>query len=90
VSRPGASVPWVDDLPKLFHHRYGYDLLARVPSLFGGDREEDKRVRRDYWALVSEMVEDRYFGRLSGWCATTKSLPAGTALGKRACSCIQR
>lgn len=62
------AVPWVRDLPERFQEKYGYDLLPKLPSLFSGDSQADKTTRRDFWALIAELVEKRFFGRLEEWC----------------------
>ncbi len=64
---PLPAVPWVADLPKLYRQRYGEDLMAVRQSLFVGDSTEDRRVRRQYWALVADLLADRYYGRIEHW-----------------------
>jgi hypothetical protein len=76
------SVPWAADLPEKFRQRFGYDVLGRLPSLFGGTQPQDKQVRRDYWSLVADMVADRYFGRLRSWCAAHHVASSGHALAE--------
>ena len=66
--RPLPSVPWVSDVPEQYRKRYGEDLLAVRRSLFVGDGEADRRVRRQFWALVADLVAERYFGQIQTWC----------------------
>lgn len=66
--RPLPSVPWSYDLPEQYRRRYGEDLLVVRKSLFVGDSPEDRRVRRQFWSLVADLVADRYFGALQRWC----------------------
>jgi len=61
------SVPWVADLPGLYHQRYGQDLIAVRKSLFKGDTDADRQVRRQYWALVADLLAERYFGQIERW-----------------------
>jgi hypothetical protein len=65
--KPLPSVPWVRDLPEKYRKRYGQDLLKVRRSLFEGDREIDREVRRRFWALISDLISERYFGRLQQW-----------------------
>ena len=65
--RPLPSVPWVADLPDLYRQRYGQDLVAVRRSLFEGDTDADRQVRRQYWALVADLLAERYFGQIGQW-----------------------
>ena len=65
--KPLPSVPWVRDLPEKYRKRYGQDLLKVRRSLFEGDSEFDREVRRRFWALISDLISERYFGRLQLW-----------------------
>ena len=77
---PLASVPWAPDLPQLYQQRYGEDIIASRRSLFQGNKEQDRRVRRQFWALISDMVAQRYFGRLQEWAAEYNVASSGHAL----------
>lgn len=65
--KPLPSVPWLADLPGLYRQRYGQDLMAVRKSLFEGDTDADRQVRRQYWALVADLLADRYFGQIEQW-----------------------
>ena len=77
---PLACVPWVPDLPQLYQQRYGEDINASRRSLFLGDKQEDRKVRRQFWALISDLVAQRYFGRLQEWAAEHNVASSGHAL----------
>ena len=66
--KPLPSVPWVADLPERYRERYGGDLLAQRRSLFEGQSEQDRQIRRQYWALIADLVAERYFGQIQAWC----------------------
>jgi hypothetical protein len=66
--RPLPSVPWSYDLAERYRERYGEDLTAQRKSLFAGTSPDDRRVRSQYWALIADLVADRYFGSLQKWC----------------------
>ncbi len=66
--RPLPSVPWCYDLAEQYRTRYGEDLLAVRKSLFTGDEPDARRVRRQFWALVGDLVAERYFAAIQRWC----------------------
>lgn len=78
--RPLPCVPWVEDLPQQYQARYGQDLMAVRKSLFTGQSEADRQVRRRYWALIADLVADRYFGRLEKWCEAHGVASSGHSL----------
>ncbi len=78
--KPLPGVPWVAELPDLYRKKYGEDLAARLPSLFGGDAAEDRRTRRRFWSLVADLMAERYFGRLQQWCESYGLASSGHAL----------
>jgi len=77
---PLASVPWVPDLPQLYEQRYGEDINASRRSLFQGNKQEDRKVRRQFWALISDLIAQRYFGRLQEWAAEHNVASSGHTL----------
>jgi len=77
---PLACVPWVPDLPQLYQQRYCEDINASRRSLFQGNKEENRKVRRQFWALISDLVAQRYFGRLQEWAAESNVASSGHAL----------
>jgi hypothetical protein len=77
---PLASVPWVPDLPQLYQQRYGEDIIASRRSLFQGNKEQDRKVRRQFWALISDLVAQRYFGRLQERAVEYNVASSGHAL----------
>ncbi|MBN2296356.1 MAG: hypothetical protein JXM70_28265, partial [Pirellulales bacterium] len=77
---PLPSVPWCDDLPERYKQRFGEDILAARKSLFEGDSQTDKLARRRYWSLISDLIEDRYFGALGRWCESHGIASSGHSL----------
>ena len=65
--KPLPSVPWVRDLPEQYRRRYGQDIMGARRSLFGGHAEADRRVRRQFWGLISDLIAQRYFGQIRQW-----------------------
>jgi hypothetical protein len=76
------TVPWVYDLPERYRERYGEDLLAGRPSLFAGDSPDDRKVRRQFWALIADLIAERFFGAIQEWCAGHRVLSSGHTLSE--------
>ena len=74
------SVPWVYDLEQRYQEKYGQKLQSRRLSLFGGETEKDRTVRRRFWSLVADLVSERYFGALQKWCAQNGIASSGHTL----------
>ena len=73
-------VPWCYDIAERYQKRYGEDLLPRRKSLFTGDAAEDRAVRRQFWALVADLVAERYFGQIQKWCQANGVAASGHCL----------
>lgn len=67
-ARSLPTIPWCPDFADRYQERWGEDIQAHVKSLFEGDSPEDRRIRRQFWSLVSDLVADRYFGQIQTWC----------------------
>jgi len=67
--RPGGVVfvPWDDDLPRLFKEAHGYELLPRLPALFGGNSDEEKLVRLHFYQTVAATLAENFSGRIAHW-----------------------
>ena len=61
-------VAWCDDMPKRYREKYGEELMPFSKSLFEGDTDNDKRVRRQFWSLVGELNSSRLYGQIQEWC----------------------
>lgn len=73
-------VVWNEDLPEVYAKLYGEDLLAVRKSLFTGETEQDRKVRRQFWSMVSQLYSERFMGKIQKWCAETGKLSSGHAL----------
>ena len=78
--KPLPAVPWCRDLVDVYQARYGEDLRTQQRSLFEGESDTDRRVRRQFWSLVTDLVAERYFGALGRWCAEHKVASSGHTL----------
>jgi len=59
--RPPA-LPWQADLPAFFAKEAGYDLLPRLPALFLQMGRESRRVRSDFYRVVTERLVAAFYG----------------------------
>jgi hypothetical protein len=78
--KPLPSVPWAHDLPDQYRKRYGQDLLKVRKSLFEGNDKPDREVRLRFWALISDLIAERYFGQLQRWAQTHGVASSGHTL----------
>ena len=77
---PLPRVPWCYDLLERYQERYGEDLLPRRRSLFMGDKPDDRKVRRQFWGLVADLIAQRYFGAIQDWCSRHHVASSGHSL----------
>ena len=56
------------DVENQFSARYGYPLAPSFVYLFLGETDVAKKVRYDYYRLLSDLYEQSYFAQLSNWC----------------------
>ncbi|MEN6333095.1 MAG: glycosyl hydrolase [Phycisphaerales bacterium] len=64
---PAGGLPWSKDLPEVFKKRWGYDLIASLPSLAKpvGDW---KRVRHNYEQVLLELFIERWAKPYHDYC----------------------
>ena len=60
-------LPWTTDLPKVFHERFGYSIIEKLPFLFFKG-SESARVRHDFWKTISDMFVSAFTQQLGEWC----------------------
>lgn len=78
--QPLPRVPWSYDLAEQYKKRYGEDLEQSRRSLFEDQSPEDRKVRRQFWSLIADLVAERYFGALQTWCRAHGIASSGHAL----------
>jgi len=81
---PRPAVPWAHDLPQRYRERYGEDLMPQRRGLFVGDAPADRKVRRQFWALIADLVAERYFGAVQAWCSRHRVASSGHTLWEEA------
>ncbi len=67
-SYPAAHLPYPRDIEEKFLDRYGYRLSDNIDALFI-DREGYEKVRYDYRRLLTDMLEETFFKKISNWCS---------------------
>ncbi|HSW46624.1 MAG TPA: hypothetical protein VLM89_13760 [Phycisphaerae bacterium] len=78
--KPLPTVPWVDDLPELYRKRWNVELPPDRRSLFEGNSDGDRLVRKRFWSLIADLVAERYFGRIQDWCRANRVASSGHSL----------
>lgn len=72
-----AFVPWENDLPRRFREDHGYDLLPRLPALYGGDDSVAKLTRRHFYETVGSILAGNFTGRIAEWAEANGVRSAG-------------
>jgi hypothetical protein len=58
---------WTQDFSAQFKHRRGYDVSGLLYSLTTHE-PDTADLRHDFALTLSELLDERYFGRLQEWC----------------------
>ncbi len=62
------TLPWSRSLPQVFFERKGYDLTPHLESLYRDTGEDYRRIRCDFYEVISELCAENYFGQIQKWC----------------------
>lgn len=62
-----GDLAWSDDLPDAFLEAYGYDIREHIPALYRACGNY-RKVRYDFWRLVSRMFTENYMKTIYDWC----------------------
>jgi len=76
------TIPWHESLPRVFQSRKGYDIAPHWASLFEDTGDIDRKIRCDFYEVISDLCADNYFGELQDWCQAHKVLSSGHLLGE--------
>ncbi len=77
--RPPA-LPWERTLAAEFEQKCGYPLALHLPALFTDRGDDSRRVRSDFWRVVSERVADSFYGQIQDRCRQLGVPSSGHAL----------
>jgi hypothetical protein len=76
------TLPWMPSLPKIFSERKGYDLIPHIPSLYHDVGEKDRKIRCDFYQLISQLCAENYFGQIQKWCKRNGVASSGHLLAE--------
>ncbi len=70
-SREGNMLPWTRDLAAEFKKMKGYDLVPYLPLLFF-NKGNYKKVRFDYWDVMTRLFVRNFSENIYNWCEENK------------------
>jgi len=73
-------IPWSRGFAEEFNKRAGYDLIPKLPFLFEECGDETAYVRIDFWRVISQLIEENYYGQIQEWCQAHGIASSGHAL----------
>jgi len=76
------TIPWHESLPRVFRSRKGYDITPHWASLFEDTGEIDRKIRCDFYEVISDLCAESYFAQLQDWCQAHKVMSSGHLLGE--------
>lgn len=63
------TMPWTDDVPKLYEERYGADILATLPEVFWDLPDSKPSIHRyRYHDFIAELFASAFADTVGGWC----------------------
>lgn len=74
------ALPWSRDFREAFQAARGYDVVDALPHLFEDCGDATPYRRLDYWAFVSKLVEENFYGQIQDWCRAHGMGATGHAL----------
>lgn len=60
---------WCDDFAKEFISRKGYDIMPKLRAIFVDIGDETEKIRLDYYDVIVQLSEERYFKPVHYWHA---------------------
>jgi hypothetical protein len=76
------TIPWHASLPEVFRSRKGYDVTQHWESLFVDTGDIDRKVRCDFYEVISDLCAETYFGQVQSWCQSHHVMSSGHLLGE--------
>ena len=58
---------WSEDFVQVFKEKKGYDILPLLPELYFNIGDRTPKVRLDYYDVMIELAEERYFKPVFEW-----------------------
>ena len=72
--------PWKDNVSKEFKKRYGYSLEDRLVPLMLDSGSEGKKLRVQYFSIISDFMSSNYFKKIKEYCHTQNMKTGGHLL----------
>ncbi|MEK7395524.1 MAG: glycosyl hydrolase, partial [Candidatus Poribacteria bacterium] len=73
-------IPWSNSFREDFRSRMGYDIVPELPHLFVDCGEDSIYKRLQFWKVVSELIEENFYGQIQDWCHANGTASSGHAL----------
>lgn len=73
-------IPWSHSFREDFRNRMGYDIVPELPHLFVDCGEDSVYKRLQFWKVVSELIEENFYGQIQDWCHANGTASSGHAL----------
>jgi hypothetical protein len=73
-------IPWSNTFREDFRSRMGYDIVPELPHLFVDGGEDSIYKRLQFWKVVSELIEENFYGQIQDWCHANGTASSGHAL----------
>lgn len=65
-------LPWSPVIVEFFKKTKGYDIREVLYMLVEGDTKEERKVRFDYWDVLTKLLKGSFFDKISNWCEKNK------------------
>ncbi|HON06042.1 MAG TPA: glycosyl hydrolase [bacterium] len=65
-------LPWSSKFIDYFKKIKGYSIVDYLYMLVDGDSEKERKIRFDYWDVLTGMLKESFFDRISKWCEKNK------------------
>ncbi len=63
-------IMWGRDFTNRFSSVHGYQIEDNMPYLYLGNSEKAQAVRKDFYQIVTELLEQSFFAQISDYCAS--------------------
>jgi hypothetical protein len=73
-------IPWSNSFREDFRSRMGYDIVPELPHLFVDCGEDSIYKRLQFWKVISELIEENFYGQIQDWCHANGTTSSGHAL----------
>ena len=85
-----AGRAWCYDLPEQYRQRYGETCWPSAGACSSAMSTATAKCARQFWALVADLVAERYFGQIQTGVPTHRIASSGHILCEEACCTMCR